>query len=506
MKKAIAYIRISDKDQSNFSTEAQQKHIKEYASKHNIEVISFFEDDGRSAKNFDRPNWINLENFIKKHFRNIDYLIVVKYDRFSRNASEGLQKIELLERKFRIIIISVFEQMFIDYDSPFFFKQRADMLVNAEFELHVIRDRTRFGMHHALSEGRYVSNAPYGYLNRRDDKKKPIIIIDEVKANIIKKIFDDYMNDVPIVEIYKQAKQMGLTLRGHSTISDILKNPVYGGLVNVPAYRKEAAKIVKGIHQGIVSEATWWQVQEKLGVIINRTTLNDAVPLRGILKCPHGFPLTAGESKGRSKKYWYYKSNHCSINISATKMHWQFDEVLKLLSLTDESITFLRKKANIEFEKSIKERADIVRNSKVDLIKVETNINRLEEKFITEQVNHETYSKWHKIYASQLESLRYQINNLETNTSFYINLFNEQLPKLTDIHFLYHKMELLDKRCFIKEVFNSELYWQDNAYRTTFIIDLLRHNELILKEKGLLFIEQSFEKNAVFAGSAPERS
>ena len=67
-----------------------------------------------------------------------------KYDPLAE--MQPVSENKLIERKYHIIIISVFEQMFIDYDSPYFLSE-ADMLVTAEFELHVIRDRTKFGIH-----------------------------------------------------------------------------------------------------------------------------------------------------------------------------------------------------------------------------------------------------------------------------------------------------------------------------------------------------------------------
>src|ERR1700748_1456264 len=200
MKKAIGYIRISDKDQSNFSISGQEKYIREYCERNNLYLHSIFTDE-KSAKDFDRRAWQNLEDYMRSSYRDVDYLIVIKYDRFSRNAAAGLNKIEMIEKKYGIIVVSVFEQMSIDYDSPFYFKQRADMLVNAEFELRVIRDRTLFGMHEALSSGRYISKAPTGYLNTRDEYNKPYIVIDKDKGPVIPRIFEMYMRGTPIKAI-----------------------------------------------------------------------------------------------------------------------------------------------------------------------------------------------------------------------------------------------------------------------------------------------------------------
>ncbi|HUP14252.1 MAG TPA: recombinase family protein, partial [Niastella sp.] len=248
MSSAIAYIRISSKDQSNFSIDGQKRYIADHCQKNGMPLMESFIDDGKSAKNFDRPDWKKLETFIAQHHRTVNYLVVVKYDRFSRNAAQGLQKIEWLEKKYNIIIVSVFEQMFIDFDSPFFFKQRADMLVTAEFELHVIRDRTKFGIHQALSSGRYLGKAPVGYTNTRDEKNKPIIVVNDMMAPIIRQIFTDYLAGHPYGFIKKKAQAAGLKTKDRSFIPAVLSNPLYAGMVNVPAYRKEPTRIIDGTH------------------------------------------------------------------------------------------------------------------------------------------------------------------------------------------------------------------------------------------------------------------
>ena len=96
MKKAIGYIRISTKDQSNFSLEGQEQLIRDYCEKQSIDLVAFFRDEGQSAKTFDRVNWKLLAEFVAKNHTQVDYLVVSKYDRFSRNVSEALQMMEKL--------------------------------------------------------------------------------------------------------------------------------------------------------------------------------------------------------------------------------------------------------------------------------------------------------------------------------------------------------------------------------------------------------------------------
>lgn len=508
MKQAIAYIRISDKDQSNFSLAGQEKYIRDYCLKNNMTLREVFTDDGKSAKNFDRPDWKKLEQFIQQHHKNVDNLIVVKYDRFSRNAAEGLRKIELLEHKFRIIIVSVFEQMFIDYDSPFFFKQRADMLVNAEFELHVIRDRTRFGMHHALSSGRYVSKAPVGYKNTRDENNKPLIVVDETKAPMIRKIFMQYMNDVPLNAIYREAVASGLRLRGNSVIPRILENPVYAGLVFVPAYRKEPERFVKALHKGLIDESIFWAAKQKLNRAKHpKQLLNAEVPMRGVVRCYCGKLLTAGKSKGKKNYYWYYKCNdHVQQNFSANKMHSQFDEVLNLFSFTNVQLNYLYESAEKEMNMQLHDRKKELQQKKNELKTAVAQLESLEEKFISDQINNETYSKWYSTYKHKESSLRFEVEQLSGDQEKTWRQFKGNLPRLSDVHYLYHSATLVQKQTFIKLVFNSQLRYEAGSYRTPYLFKLFTHNTLILKEKGLLFVEQSFENEGGISLSAPDGS
>lgn len=508
MKKAIAYIRISDKDQSNFSIPGQLRYIQDFAKDSETEIVATFTDNGKSAKNFDRPDWKKLETFVREHHKTVDYLIVIKYDRFSRNASQGLQKIEWLEQKYKILIISVFERMFIDYDSPYYFKQRADMLVSAEFELRVIRDRTKFGINEALRKGRFINMAPFGYRNERDEKNVPIIKVVEEKAAIIKKIFSLYLLGSCIKEIHTTAKRLGFTRRGNSVIKEVLRNCVYAGLIFAPAYKKEVAKYVKGIHDAIIDEHSWWEVQRRLGTITQRNILNDDVPFRGVLKHSCGKLFTAGNSRSKSGRYyWYYKCNdHPKLNLSAIKLHAQFDEVLQHLSLPEQQINYLHQAAKKLTLERLQERSKKIIELKKDLATAQKNIDQVEEKFISGHLAPETYKKWYSKYSTAESTTRYQLSEYESNFAGKWNLFEEQLPRLGNVQMLYNIADLTQKRIFLRQVFNSALTYVDGVYRTHFLLPLLSHNTLILKQKGLLIVEQPTQLVEENAGSTRERS
>ena len=93
----------------------------------------------------------------------------------------------------------------------------------------------------------------------------------------------------------------------------VIRNPLYCGKLLIRIYKDEEAHEVKSIHQTLITEDLFYDVQE----IINgkrRSTVaslkqKDELPLRGFLTCPQcGGKLTGSASKGKYQLYFYY---HC---------------------------------------------------------------------------------------------------------------------------------------------------------------------------------------------------
>src|SRR3546814_16043439 len=122
--KAIGYIRISQKDQSNYSLEYQKKSIADYCKRNEVELVSSFVDDGESSYTFDRPDYKALEKFIRRNQKQVKYLIILDPDRFSRHLAEALQKTEQMERKFALRGLAKNEPHAIDTSDPGVFIQR----------------------------------------------------------------------------------------------------------------------------------------------------------------------------------------------------------------------------------------------------------------------------------------------------------------------------------------------------------------------------------------------
>lgn len=500
IKRAIGYVRISTKDQSTYSLEGQADAITRYCEKKGWELMDIRTDDGQSAKSFDRAEWKILEAFVKKNFRQLDYIVVMKYDRFSRNVEEALQMLGMLEKKYNIRVISTMEDIGgLDPRSPFFFQIRAQMLVGAETELRIIRDRTKFGLVNAARNGRHIGIAPYGYITSRDEHRKPTLHIDPDKAPLVQEAFNMYLADTTMAEIIRKLSPKGFTLKGKSALQRMFTNSVYAGLIKVPAYYDEPEQMVPAKHDAIIDKVVWWQVQAKItGKTVTRIVYNEDVPLRGVVHCHCGRPLTAGNSKGRKRYYWYYKCpQHVDVNLRADVLHQQFDELLDELSLSDYQLEYLKQTVAKMVDQQLADQNRLIAMRKKELDKTNSDIDSLEEKYITNLINNDTYTKWMQRLTTQKIAQQRAIDEMAAPVKQIWSSYMEHMHNLTKLRNGYTKSDLQAKHAFIAGMFNKSLYYKDGCYRTAFLHPVFGLKAALVKEKGLLIVEQPLVKSGL---------
>jgi len=146
---AVGYLRLSTRDQSK-SLEYQEHIIRNYCHNNALKILEIFSDNGQSSYTFDRPDYLALEQFIKKHKGHCQYLVVLDHDRFSRNLPDALIKIAELERKYEVVVISTNERVGLDTSDPDVFMKRAFDYLMANRELLNIRARVRLGRINAI--------------------------------------------------------------------------------------------------------------------------------------------------------------------------------------------------------------------------------------------------------------------------------------------------------------------------------------------------------------------
>lgn len=510
MNKALGYRRLSDKDQSNYSLEDQEDSIRNYCTMNKLDLIAMFTDNGQCSDTFDRADYRALEQFIKKHRGKFSYLIVKAHDRFSRNLPEALMKIQELQEKYKIKVLESSESVDLDPRDPDVYIQRAFKYLMANVELMNIRKRTRNGIRTAQLSGRYVNMAPFGYINKRDESDRGILIIDENKAHIVQWIFESYILKVPMPEIFRKAKQMGFTRTGHNAITNLLGNCTYAGLVKVNADLKNPEKLIKGLHQPIISEGVYWVVQEMLGnKRVQQSYPKDEFPMKGIIVCDCcGHPLRAAFSKGRNKRYLYYFCPiHRKTNLKGEQLHEVMDSLLNILSLDEDQLQFINKRSKEKLHELMKDTEKVYQLRAKQLGDLDKKLDKLEERLINEEIDISTFKKWKMNLSKQKSVLEEELNNLRKGSfESKWNHVSKVLPTMKNLKAYYDKATPHGRQKLLKVWFDGNLTFSDGRYRTGSVHQALRFNILKAKKLGLIDIDESSKNCSDFSLCTQRRS
>ena len=168
--------------------------MERYCAASGIEVLITFQED-YSAKNFDRPEWNKLLLYAKAHQRNIDYILFVAWDRFSRNIADAYAMITKL-RKMEIEPQAITQPL--DLNTPQNKIVLAVYLSLPEVDNDIRADRAKKGHRGAKKAGRWTGMAPVGYRNGRDEENRALIIPNE-KAPLVRWAFEQVArNDRPL--------------------------------------------------------------------------------------------------------------------------------------------------------------------------------------------------------------------------------------------------------------------------------------------------------------------
>ncbi len=495
MKKAIRYLRFSSDGQSHSSIEKQDLYTSQWLERNNVFTVDTFIDAGHSAKTFDRPDFKKLQDFISKYHATVDYLVVDELDRFSRDAGEALIVVKKLQQKYNVQIVSVSENITFDYNTPgSFFRTGLSLLLAEENNINRA-NKINGGIYTAKAkEGRYIySSPPFGYSKVGTGKDRHLIVNEE-QAVIVKFVFEAFLRNTPNYIIYREAGSMGLPLRGHTVIQNMLENPIYVGKQRVKPFKELPGGLYPAKHEPIIDTLTWESVQLKLQKPAKNASihLSEDLPLRGVLKCHCGRLLTGAPSRGRhGGLFYYYKCYHGRHNnISAKKAHSQLERMMELMSLPKSMVIEIREESEKLFEERCANNKLIIAEKKIALAGEDFKLKSIEEKWIMNQIQHETYDRWMKDITRNRVHLMTQIERLSQDQGALYKKLYDVLETLTDLKYVFSRCSISDKQELLRKGFDANLYYKDGIYRTPTMIETFAHNALRMKEEGVLIYEK----------------
>lgn len=301
----------------------------------------------------------------------------------------------------------------------------------ARQELKLISRRMRRGLERTVQEGGYISNPPYGYRRVTVGNLPSLEPVPE-EADMVRMMFDMYVNQgIGCTTIAATLNRMGAVPRrggpfNRSTVSVILKNPVYCGKIarNKTSGRaktrngKKCAvyhpqtdwELFDGIHPPIIEQSLYDKAQELFAQRYHPSYSKGhaANPLAGLIVCGNcGKKIQLRRMGNKSKiVYLLCPTTGC---CSATP----FEDVEKLL-LASIRISLIRIKAVCaqEIPPAVDYKASI-KATTVELEKVERQIDRLRDLLEQGVYTVAVYQERMAVLTQRISGLKEQIAEFE---------------------------------------------------------------------------------------------
>ncbi|WP_210146149.1 recombinase family protein [Staphylococcus sp. GDY8P46P] len=462
-KKIALYSRVSTSEQSErgYSIhEQEQVLIKEVLKNFPGYEYLTYTDSGISGKNIeDRPAMKRLLDDVKAN--KIEMVLSWKLNRISRSMRDVFN------------IIHDFKEHGVGYKSISenidTSEYSGEILVTmfgliGSIERQTLISNVKMSMNAKARKGEAITGRVLGFrLSLNPLTQKNDLVIDEHEANIVREIFDLYLNhNKGLKAITTILNQKGYRTINHKPFSVfgvkyILNNPVYKGFVRFNNYQNWSTKrrsgksgendviLVKGKHEAIISEEMFDQVHEKL---VSKSfkpgrPIGGDFYLRGLIKCPEcGNNMVCRQtyyntkkSKERTIKRYYICSLFNRSGSSACHSNSIKAEVVEAVIHKHLNIILSQPKVvgkicedvieNIKHKQTAPiEAVDDIDTLKRQKSKIKTQQARLLELFLDDQMDSTLLSEKQKELNAQLVTIEEKIktvNNQKVNQPVTMN-------------------------------------------------------------------------------------
>ena len=362
------YLRLSREDGDKAESDSianQRKLLAQYLDDHpELRLVSFYQDDGYTGTNFDRPAFRRMEADIA--LGRINCVLVKDLSRFGRDYIEVGRYLERVFPAAGVRFIAVGDQV----DS---LQGRYDMLLpirnlfNTQYARD-ISDKVRSAIRAKQQRGEFVGAfACYGY--RKDPADHSRLLIDPPAARVVQRIFTLFeqgygkiriakllnAEGVPSPSMYKElmgeryhnGRRLSQTVYWtYATIHRILQNRMYAGdmeqgrsfrpVMHGGARQRDRKDwtVVPRTHEAVIGREQWERVQALLARRARQPSFGQPLsPFAGFLRC--GDCGRAMVRTSRSGKIVYTCGSYRRYGPAACSPHSVPQSLLEAVILED---------------------------------------------------------------------------------------------------------------------------------------------------------------------------
>lgn len=460
----VIYTRVSTKEQAegNLSLETQKKACDLHASKQGYNIASYFGGTYESAASDERKEFKLLIEFCKKYKKGNLKIIVYSLDRFSRTGDNAIWLSRQL-RELGVQIVSVTQP--IDTKNPAGVLQQNILFLFSQYDNDLRRQKTIAGMKEKLLHGIWPCHAPLGYDHVTVNGEKSIVI--NQTGRLLRKAFLWKANEgITMVEIVKRLEANGLKIK-HNRISEILTNPFYCGLLSHSLLEGD---LIEGKHEKLVSKEIFLKANQEKGKIphgYKANPLNDNLPLKLYAKCETCQENLRGYVV-KKKNLYYYKCDNggrCSCNVSAKGLHKMFGTILEDITLNESYLELFKMELRKIYDTINKEREENAQQFGIKIKELQEKMERLEERFINEEIKADLYEKFFKKYKQEKEELEDYLENTSYTTSNLDEYIEKSIEYAWNLPSTWASSDFKEKRIIQKRIFPNGFYYDKKKDR-----------------------------------------
>jgi DNA invertase Pin-like site-specific DNA recombinase len=490
-KIALIYCRVSSERQKTegHGLDSQEHRCREYALTNGYSIEKVFRDSYSGGGDFMlRPAMGEMIGYIDKNLHKNYIVIFDDLKRFARDTEFHLKLRTAL--RVRNVKPECLNYTFDDTAEGTF----VETVFAAQGQLERDQNKRQVvqKMKARLESGYWTFFPPPGYIHIKDPIHGKLLVPTD-KAPIIKEVFEGFasgrfreQNDVKKFlqeQRFNNRKYIWL-----ETVKRLLTRVIYAGYIEYPKWNVERRK---GHHQEIISLETYDKVQEKLGNrTFKRIIENEDFPMRGLVICSDCHrPMTAGWSKGRSKKYPFYKCQHIyckSKDVRKEVIEGEFEKLLNNIKPKEEAVLLSEVILKDIWKKRMVNLEDTVSNLKRHRDALERNNEKLVDtltKMQSEAVMKVIEAKVDR-NNEEIKNLNKQIENRNINSESYGTAAETVMTLLKNPVFTWNNGGYKGKRLVTKLVFTENpVYDRKLHYGTAELSVGIRLFELISAQK-----------------------
>jgi site-specific DNA recombinase len=229
---------------------------------------------------------------------------------------------------------------------------------------------------------------------------------------------------------------------------------------------------VQGLHQAIISESLFYEVQDYLNgkkrTYRNKVGSLDILQLRGYLVCPKcNMILTGSASKGRSGKYYYYHcKTSCGTRFRSEIANELFSKELKKFVPHPGMIEVYKAVIQDEFKAKTKAQREDIKQVKQALEKANSELANARKLLLTNEIEPSEYRIIKSDYEKKIFGLESNLIELSKESQNIEPLLNKAVETLSSLDLIYEKSDNKKKREIIGSIFPEKLVFDGLHYRT----------------------------------------